>query len=113
VARPIAFATLIVIVVFLPLFGMTGIEGRMYQPLAAAVIAAMVAALVLALTLVPIARPCCCGRPGSSSNMSRESPCCSRRLLGCASHQTVAGEIDRDRDVDHPHASAPSPPCLD
>jgi heavy metal efflux system protein len=55
VARPIVFATLIVVVVFLPLFGMTGIEGRMYQPLAAAVIAAMGAALVLALTLVPIA----------------------------------------------------------
>jgi len=55
VARPIAFATLIVIVVFLPLFGMTGIEGRMYQPLAAAVIAAMIAALVLAVTLVPVA----------------------------------------------------------
>jgi cobalt-zinc-cadmium resistance protein CzcA len=55
VATPIAFATLIVIVVFLPLFGMSGIEGRMYQPLAAAVIAAMAAALVLALTLVPIA----------------------------------------------------------
>jgi cobalt-zinc-cadmium resistance protein CzcA len=46
---------MIVVVVFLPLFGMTGIEGRMYQPLAAAVIAAMGAALVLALTLVPIA----------------------------------------------------------
>ena len=55
VARPIAFATFIVIVVFLPLFGMSGIEGRMYQPLAAAVIAAMAAALVLAVTLVPIA----------------------------------------------------------
>jgi cobalt-zinc-cadmium resistance protein CzcA len=55
VARPIAFATLIVIVVFLPLFGMTGIEGRMYQPLAAAVIAAMAAALVLSVTLVPMA----------------------------------------------------------
>jgi cobalt-zinc-cadmium resistance protein CzcA len=54
VSRPIAVATLIVIVVFLPLFGMTGIEGRMYQPLAAAVIAAMVAALILALTLVPV-----------------------------------------------------------
>ena len=40
VGRPIAFATLIVIAVFLPLFGMAGIEGRMYQPLAAAVIAA-------------------------------------------------------------------------
>ncbi len=48
------FATLIVIVVFLPLFGMSGIEGRMYQPLAAAVIAAMVAALILALTVVPV-----------------------------------------------------------
>jgi heavy metal efflux system protein len=55
VAPPIAFATLIVIVVFLPLFGMTGIEGRMYQPLSAAVIAAMTAALILALTVVPIA----------------------------------------------------------
>jgi cobalt-zinc-cadmium resistance protein CzcA len=54
VARPIAFATAIVIVVFLPLFGMTGIEGRMYQPLAAAVMSAMVAALALALTLVPV-----------------------------------------------------------
>jgi cobalt-zinc-cadmium resistance protein CzcA len=55
VARPIAFATLIVIVVFLPLFGTSGIEGRMYQPLAAAVIAAMIAALALAVTLVPVA----------------------------------------------------------
>jgi len=71
VARPIAFATFIVIVVFLPLFGMTGIEGRMYQPLAAAVIAAMIAALVLALTLVPIAaalvlRP---SRPGTDDDV--------------------------------------------
>jgi len=55
VARPIAFATFIVIIVFLPLFGMSGIEGRMYQPLAAAVIAAVGAALVLAITLVPVA----------------------------------------------------------
>ena len=55
VAAPIAFATVIVIVVFLPLFGIAGIEGRMYQPLAAAVIAAMAGSLVLALTLVPIA----------------------------------------------------------
>ncbi|HEV7242979.1 MAG TPA: efflux RND transporter permease subunit [Thermoanaerobaculia bacterium] len=55
VARPITFATLIVIAVFAPLFAMTGIEGRMYEPLAAAVIAAVAASLVLALTLVPLA----------------------------------------------------------
>lgn len=54
VGRPIAFATMIVIAVFLPLFTMTGIEGRMYRPLAAAVIAAMAASLVLAVTLVPV-----------------------------------------------------------
>jgi heavy metal efflux system protein len=54
VGRPIAFATLIVIAVFFPLFTMTGIEGRMYSPLAAAVISAIAAALVLALTLVPV-----------------------------------------------------------
>jgi cobalt-zinc-cadmium resistance protein CzcA len=54
VGRPIAFATLIVIAVFIPLFAMSGIEGRMYRPLAAAVIAAMAASLVLALTLVPV-----------------------------------------------------------
>lgn len=55
VGRPIAFATLIVMAVFLPLFGMGGIEGRMYKPLAAAVVATVGASLVLALTLVPLA----------------------------------------------------------
>ncbi len=54
VGRPIAFATLIVIAVFTPLFAMSGIEGRMYRPLAAAVVAAVAAALVLALTVVPV-----------------------------------------------------------
>jgi len=54
VGRPITFATLIIIAVFLPLFGMSGIEGRMYQPLAAAVIAAMAGSLALALTAVPV-----------------------------------------------------------
>jgi cobalt-zinc-cadmium resistance protein CzcA len=55
VGRPITFATLIVVAVFVPLFGMHGIEGRMYQPLAAAVIAAMASSLLLALTLTPVA----------------------------------------------------------
>jgi cobalt-zinc-cadmium resistance protein CzcA len=55
VGRPIAFATFIVIAVFLPLFAMSGIEGRMYQPLAAAVIASLAASLLLAMTVVPLA----------------------------------------------------------
>jgi cobalt-zinc-cadmium resistance protein CzcA len=55
VGRPIAFATLIVMAVFLPLFALSGIEGRMYNPLAAAVVAAMAGSLGLALTVVPVA----------------------------------------------------------
>ncbi len=68
VAPPIAFATLIVIAVFLPLLTMTGLEGRLYRPLAAAVIATLTASLFLALTLVPVVgslvlRPPPPGRP--------------------------------------------------
>jgi heavy metal efflux system protein len=54
VGRPIAFATAIIIAVFLPLFLMTGIEGRLYRPLALTVASAMLASLVLSLTLVPL-----------------------------------------------------------
>ena len=39
--------------VFLPLFSMAGIEGRMYQPLVVVVIAAVCASLLLALTALP------------------------------------------------------------
>jgi cobalt-zinc-cadmium resistance protein CzcA len=72
VGRPIAFATLIVIAVFLPLFATSGIEGRMYQPLAGAVIAAMAAALVLALGVVPVAAAHLLrhtGRPGPEEDV--------------------------------------------
>lgn len=55
VGRPITFATLVVIAVFAPLFMMSGLEGRMYKPLAASVVAALASALVLALTVVPVA----------------------------------------------------------
>jgi heavy metal efflux system protein len=54
VGRPIAFATWIVMAVFLPLFAMNGIEGKMYSPLAAAVVSAIGASLVLAVTFVPV-----------------------------------------------------------
>jgi cobalt-zinc-cadmium resistance protein CzcA len=71
VGRPIFFATLIVVAVFIPLFAMTGIEGRMYQPLAAAVVAALAASLLLAMTLVPVGaamllRP---PRPGAAEDV--------------------------------------------
>jgi cobalt-zinc-cadmium resistance protein CzcA len=54
VGRPIAFATLIILAVFLPLFLMGGIEGLLFRPLALTVAAAMVVALALSLTLTPV-----------------------------------------------------------
>jgi len=53
VARPIAFAVGVVIAVFLPLFLLEGLEGRMFRPMAFTVSFALLAALFLALTLAP------------------------------------------------------------
>lgn len=54
VGRPIAFATLIIVAVFLPLFLMSGIEGLLFRPLAVTVAAAMLVAMTLSLTLTPV-----------------------------------------------------------
>ena len=45
VAKPISFAILIIIVVFLPLFSLTDIEGKLFKPMALAITFAMVGAL--------------------------------------------------------------------
>ncbi|GMQ82211.1 MAG: efflux RND transporter permease subunit [Rhodothermia bacterium] len=50
----IVFATLIIILVFVPLFTLTGIEGRLFFPLGLAVVIAMAASLFVALTVVPV-----------------------------------------------------------
>ncbi len=54
VGRPIAFATMIIVAVFLPLFLMGGMEGLLFRPLSVTVAAAMLVALVISLTFTPI-----------------------------------------------------------
>jgi len=54
VAAPIFFSITIIIVTFLPVFTMTGTEGKMYTPMAWAKSFAMSGSLLLAFTLVPV-----------------------------------------------------------
>ena len=54
VANPITFAILIIIVVFLPLFALEGLEGKMFKPMAFNIAFAMAGSLLLSLTLIPV-----------------------------------------------------------
>lgn len=54
VARPIAFAIMIIIIVFLPLFTLEGIEGKMFSPMAFTITFALIGSLVFSFTLIPL-----------------------------------------------------------
>ena len=54
VLRPIAFGIGIIIIVYLPLLTLGGIEGKMFKPMAWTVVFALVGSLLLSLTLIPV-----------------------------------------------------------
>lgn len=53
VGRPVVFGVAIIVAVYVPIFTLEGIEGRMFRPMAFTVFAAVLGSLVLALTYVP------------------------------------------------------------
>ncbi|WP_416396836.1 efflux RND transporter permease subunit [Allohahella sp. A8] len=53
VARPIFFATAIILVVFMPLFSFEGVEAKLFQPMAISIMLAMLSAVFVALIIVP------------------------------------------------------------
>ena len=55
VIRPSLFGVMIITVVYIPLFTLSGVEGKMFQPMAATVVIALLAAMLFTLTIVPAA----------------------------------------------------------
>lgn len=55
VIRPSIFGVVIITVVYLPIFTLSGVEGKMFHPMAMTVVMALLSALVLSLTFVPAA----------------------------------------------------------
>ena len=53
--RPLLFGQFIIIVVYLPIFALSGIEGKMFHPMAFTVVTALLAAMLLSVTFVPAA----------------------------------------------------------
>ena len=55
VMRPSLFGVLIITLVYVPIFALTGVEGKMFHPMAITVVIALTAAMLLSLTFVPAA----------------------------------------------------------
>ncbi len=55
VARPVFYSVLIILVVYIPVLSLTGVDGKMFRPMALTVVLALVCSLVLSLTFVPAA----------------------------------------------------------
>src|SRR5262249_37010095 len=54
VARPIFFGVTIIVLVYLPILTLTGVEGKMFRPMAITVLLALAASLLVALAVMPV-----------------------------------------------------------
>src|SRR5207247_6222786 len=70
VARPLTFAVLIILAVYVPILTFERIEGKLFRPMAVTIALAVIGSLVLTLTLIPVLSSLFFRRPPSD----RESP---------------------------------------
>ncbi|AVA34535.1 cation transporter [Cupriavidus sp. SHE] len=53
--RPLVYGQLIIMIVYIPIFALSGVEGKMFHPMAMTVVLALIGALILSVTFVPAA----------------------------------------------------------
>ncbi len=70
----VVFATLIIVLVFAPLFFLSGMEGRLLKPLGVAYVTSIGASLFVALTITPVLCLLLLGRGGVAHHPGKESP---------------------------------------
>jgi len=75
VAVPVASGTLIIVIVFLPLLTLQGLEGKLFVPVALTIVFALASALLLSLTVIPVLASYLLGKGGA------EEPWVVRQLL--------------------------------
>ncbi|PKN61562.1 MAG: CusA/CzcA family heavy metal efflux RND transporter [Deltaproteobacteria bacterium HGW-Deltaproteobacteria-15] len=81
VGRPIFFSISIIVIVFLPLFTLQGVEGKTFKPLAFTVALAMVGSLLYAMVLAPVAAELAMKRPKADRKGPHGEPFLIRMLL--------------------------------
>ena len=72
---PVASGIAIIVIVFLPLLALQGLEGKLFKPVALSIVFALSASLVLSLTVIPVLASFVIGKP------SHENPWLVRKLL--------------------------------
>ncbi len=70
VSSPSIFGVFIIMIVYLPILTLTGIEGKMFQPMAFTVLAALTGAMILSITFIPAMM----AQFSSGSNLEKENP---------------------------------------
>ena len=98
IRNSIVFSTLVIVLVFIPLFALSGMEGRLFTPLAIAYMVAVLASLVISLTVTPILSYWLLSH---ASVARREKDSLMLRMLKAIAARVIAGQ----------HAGAETDPC--